>query len=112
MNDLRNRALRAAREQAEQRERDAVAKWNRESERYIADAEALCEQTLGVKTKFTCKRLINPYEENYSSVEISTVIEGVTVNYYPWCSGSYRLSHDLARLGVDIQVAEKAAKKR
>lgn len=110
MNDLRDRALRAAREQAEQRERDAVAKWKRERDRYIADAKALCEQTLGVNVKFTCKRRTNLYEENYSSVEISTVIEGVTVIYYPWGAGSHRLSHDLARLGVDIQAAETAAK--
>jgi hypothetical protein len=105
VSDLRDRALRAAREQAEQRARDAAAKWKSESERYIAEAEALCEQTLGVKAKFTCLHHTNPYEENYSSIKISAVIEGVTVQYHP---SSHCLSHDLARLGVDIQRAERA----
>jgi hypothetical protein len=59
MNDLRDRALRAAREQAEQREREtaaakaaAEAVQAEEDRQLIAEAEAVCEQTLGMKAAF------------------------------------------------------------
>jgi hypothetical protein len=119
MNDLRDRALRAAREQAEQREREATKKAEAQrqyEERLIAEAEALCEQTLGVKAKFHTRPVYHPDGGiELGKISVYTVIEGVSVEYHPADGHYYQeptLSHDLARLGAEIQEREDAARQK
>ena len=120
MSDIRDRALRAAKEQAAQRHQEASAAAKREQrcrEQQLADAEALCEQELSVKAKFAIEMVVlGP--EGGEVPQIVTYIEGVRVNYYPE-STQYggrvappKLSHDLARLGADIKWMEEARRKK
>jgi hypothetical protein len=115
MNDLRDRALRAAQEQAEQREREAAAAEVAEQQRreqLITEAEALCEQTLGIKAKFTADWVYRHYDDPTGYLQVGSMIEGVQVIYHP-AGFNYpqaKLSHDLASLGAAIQARENTAK--
>ena len=117
MNELRNRALRAAQEHAEQRKREAAAEAARQQQ-YEADlvraAEAMAEKEFGMQVKFTVRDHVvdhRDYENIYARRAVAE-IEGVTVvleppiGQWPW-----RLSHDLASLGAVIQDRENAARR-
>ena len=84
MNELRNRALRAAQEHAEQRKREAAAEAARQQQ-YEADlvraAEAMAEKEFGMQVKFTVRDHVvdhRDYENIYARRAVAE-IEGVTV---------------------------------
>jgi hypothetical protein len=114
MSDTRDRALRAAQEQAEQRQRAAneAAEHQRQyEEQLVAHAESLCAETLGVTAKFAMREVNigNSWEPAWER-RARAEIEGVTVTLLPPLGGHnplpWRLSHNLADLGNAIQARE------
>jgi hypothetical protein len=96
MDDLRDRALRAARAAetpAERKRREAEAKaktsGNARLQQLIREANEICQRELGVRAHW------HPYNDNRA---VYAEIEGVKVEY----RGHGRLSHTLASLGKGI----------
>jgi hypothetical protein len=122
MNDLRNRALRAAQEKAgqNQREADARAEQQRQWEaQVVAAAEAACEKELGVKAKFSMYTVLAADGVETAERAACTEVEGVRVTFRKYWLGSnagdgqqyeWRLSPGLVGLGEAIQARENAAR--
>ncbi len=87
MDELRTRALRAAREAEEQKTRDAGAAEKAEVRDLLMGADHACQREFGIKADWTIRKGI-----------ASTRIEGVWVFYQ-----SGNLSHNLATLGDAIR---------
>jgi len=97
MDELRDRALRAAHEaespaQRKRRLAAAAADTSREARvrRLISEANQLCQREFGVRAR---------WEPSFDDKSVHTVIEGVKVEY----RGNGRLSHTLASLGKEIE---------
>src|SRR5437868_4321170 len=98
MDDLRARALRAAREaetpfERQRREAVAAAEASRKAhiQRLVDEANQLCRRELGVK--------VNPqWRLLYDDQGLCAEIDGVQIKYF----GNGRLSHTLASLGKEI----------
>jgi hypothetical protein len=122
MNDLRDRALRAAQEKAAQdrREADARAERQRQWEAKVVEAaEAACEKELGVKTTFSMYTVRDAEGSETSERAAHASIVGVGVTFRRRWLGpnasdgrqyEWKLSHGLVELGKTIQTREDAAK--